>query len=275
MTVPSAGESTAAGVDTLSTIVAITRRGLEERRARASLATLQAKAARSRPRADAFIGALRRGAVNIIAECKARSPSRGVLRRDYDPVALARDYESAGAAAISVLTEPQFFGGALDHLTAVRRAVATPLLRKDFIVDAYQLVEARAHGADAVLLIVAALDQETLEHFVRTAGELELATLVEAHTEDEIGRAIRAGARVVGVNSRDLRTMRVSLDATVALGRCLPVGVVGVAESGIGSRRDIDALRAAGYEACLVGERLVTAPRPADALRGLVEPDDE
>ena len=154
----------------------------------------------------------------MIAECKRRSPSRGVLRADYDPAAIARHYAAAGAAAISVLTEPTFFDGALDHLRAVRAAVSTPILRKDFFVDEYQILEAHAAGADAILLIVAALDDATLARLHAAAEARGLAALVEVHTAEELARAQQAGARLIGVNSRNLKTLTVSLDTAIALG---------------------------------------------------------
>jgi indole-3-glycerol phosphate synthase len=204
--------------------------------------------------------------VSVIAECKRRSPSKGLLRADYDPVGIARSYEQAGAAAISVLTEPTFFDGALSHLEAVRAAVEIPLLRKDFMVDRYQLLEARAAGADAILLIVAALDDERLMTLRREAESLGLDALVEVHDEAELDRAIAAGADVIGVNSRNLRTLEVDLEASDRLAARIPAHVVAVAESGLRSREDIDRLAARGYRAFLVGERLMTAADPGAAL---------
>jgi indole-3-glycerol phosphate synthase len=208
--------------------------------------------------------------VNIIAECKRRSPSKGVLAVDYDPVRIAREYEDGGAAAISVLTEPTFFDGALEHLTAVRSAVRLPLLRKDFVVDPYQLFEARAAGADAVLLIVAALDQEEMVALHRRAWDLGLATLVEIHDEAELTRAIDSGARIIGVNNRNLRTLTVDVGASDRLAARLPRDVVAVSESGLKSREELEQLAAAGYRAFLIGERFMTDPSPADAIRRLM-----
>ena len=211
------------------------------------------------------LGADRR--VNVIAECKRRSPSKGVLAIHYDPSAIARLYEQGGAAAISVLTEPTFFDGALEHLQDVRRSVAVPLLRKDFIVDEYQLFEARAAGADAILLIVAALEQADLVRLQAKAFDLGLAALVEVHDEVELTRAIDGGARLVGVNNRNLRTLQVDVEASYRLAARIPKGVVGVSESGLRSRDDVERLTAAGYRAFLVGERFMTDPDPAGALR--------
>jgi indole-3-glycerol phosphate synthase len=211
-----------------------------------------------------------RGRFNVIAECKRRSPSKGVLAPRYDPVGIARSYERGGAAAISVLTEPTFFDGALDHLSAVRAAVAVPLLRKDFIVDEYQLFEARAAGADAVLLIVAALDQPKLLRLQSRAWELGLATLVEVHDDDELSRAVDSGARVLGVNNRNLRTLTVDVDASFRLAARMPAHVVAVSESGLQTRDDLERLSSAGYRAFLIGERFMTDPDPAKAIGELI-----
>jgi indole-3-glycerol phosphate synthase len=210
------------------------------------------------------------GRVNVIAECKRRSPSRGVLAPQYDPVSIARQYEAGGAAAISVLTEPTFFDGALDHLTAVRKAVDLPVLRKDFVVDEYQLLEARAAGADAVLLIVAALEQPDLVRLQSRAWELGLAALVEVHDDEELSRAIDGGARLVGVNNRNLRTLAVDVGASDRLAAKMPAGVIGVSESGLQTRGDLERLAAAGYRAFLIGERFMTDPDPARAITELI-----
>jgi len=256
--------------DLLRTILAATRRAVATRREREPVAALERRAAAARADGRRFEQALARpGRLNVIAECKRRSPSRGVLAPAYDPVRIAAAYERGGAAAVSVLTEPTFFDGSLEHLAAVREAVKLPLLRKDFIVDEYQLLEARAHGADAVLLIVAALDQPALEALHRRAGELNLSALVEVHSESELRRAIDAGARVIGVNNRDLRTLAVDTGASHRLARGLPPHVVGVSESGLQSRQDLERLRAIGYRACLIGERFMVDPDPARALAEL------
>ena len=255
--------------DLLATIVAATRRIVEVRRQQVPAATLERSITR-RPAGGDFARALRDGeAPRVIAECKRRSPSRGILRADYDAASHARAYEAAGAAAISVLTEPTFFDGDPEHLRSARAAVRVPLLRKDFIVSDYQLLEAAALGADAVLLIVSALDDAELRALHVRAEALGLACLVEVHEADEVARAIDAGARIVGVNSRNLRTLAVSpatLEETAAL---LPPAVIRVAESGIRTRQDLDRLGAAGYEAFLVGERLISQPDPGAALREL------
>jgi indole-3-glycerol phosphate synthase len=258
--------------DLLRTIVAATRRITETRREREPLAALETRAAAAAPRGPQFEAALgETGRANVIAECKRRSPSKGVLAATYDPVAMASAYARGGAAAISVLTEPAFFDGALAHLTAVRQAVDLPVLRKDFIVDEYQLVEARAAGADAVLLIVAALGQADLVRLQQRAWALGLAALVEVHDEDELMRAIDAGARVIGVNNRNLKTLAVDVDASYRLAARLPAGVVGVSESGLRSREDLARLAAAGYRAFLIGERFMTDADPARAIAELID----
>jgi indole-3-glycerol phosphate synthase len=257
--------------DLLQTIVAGTRRAVAHRRTQVPLTDLERHAHTRQPRADLFRAALSRtDGVNVIAECKRRSPSRGVLRHDYDPARIARAYEAAGACAISVLTEPTFFDGALAHLEAVRDAVAIPVLRKDFVVDEYQLLEARAAGADAVLLIVAALTDDALRDLHARAADYGLAALVEVHEEAELVRALASGAQIVGVNNRNLRTLQVDTDVSEELARRMPGGVIAVSESGLRSGADIAALRSLGYRAFLVGERLMTACDPGEALRALV-----
>jgi indole-3-glycerol phosphate synthase len=257
--------------DLLLAIVAAAERLVEVRREREPTAVLEKRAAPRSPAGGRFEQALgTAGRVNVIAECKRRSPSKGVLAEEYDPASIARHYERGGAAAISVLTEPTFFDGALEHLTAVRQAVSLPLLRKDFVVDEYQLLEARACGADAVLLIVAALDQAALVRLQARAWELGLAALVEVHDEEELARAVDSGARVVGVNNRNLRTLQVDVDASHRLAARIPRGVVAVSESGLQSRADLKRLAAAGYGAFLIGERFMTDPDPARAIRELI-----
>ena len=254
----------------LEAIAASVRTTLASRRASVPMDEVARAADKRRPDGRRFRDAISRdGRVNVIAECKRRSPSRGVLARAYAPAEIARVYERAGAAAISVLTEPTFFDGALAHLEAVRAATPLPVLRKDFILDEYQLYEARAAGADAVLLIVAMLDLASLANLVRRAGDLGLAALVEVHSSRELGLAHDAGADIIGVNSRDLRTLAVDARVCDALIHEAPPGCVMVAESGIRSREDIGRLSASGYGAFLIGERLMTAPDPAVVLADL------
>jgi indole-3-glycerol phosphate synthase len=259
--------------DLLGTIVAATRRIVEVREQHETLPALRDRVSRlgTPARAGRFHAALARAdRLNVIAECKRRSPSKGVLRADYDPVAIARGYAGAGAAAISVLTEPTFFDGSLDHLEAVRAAVAVPVLRKDFIVSEYQLLEAKAAGADAVLLIVAALDPIELRGLAACAAGLGLDALVEVHDADELRAAVDAGARIVGVNNRNLRTLEVDVKASEAVIGRMPSGVIAVSESGLRTSEDLARLRQLGYRAFLIGERLMTVPDPGAALRELL-----
>jgi indole-3-glycerol phosphate synthase len=257
--------------DLLATIVAATERIVETRSRNVPFGVLEARCAGGRrPDGQAFEAALRTSAApRVIAECKRRSPSRGILRADYDPAAHARAYAAAGAAAISVLTEPTFFDGALEHLAAVRAAVSVPVLRKDFVVSEYQLLEAVAAGADAVLLIVSALDEGRLRRLAGMADGLGLACLIEVHDTTEIARAVDAGARLIGVNSRNLRTLAVDGEVLERAASLLPAGTTAVAESGIRTTADIARLTAMGYHAFLVGERLITQPDPGAALREL------
>jgi indole-3-glycerol phosphate synthase len=255
--------------DLLKAIVAATKTRVATQRARVSAQTLEDGIA-SAPPTRRFRQQLARPGRNVIAECKRRSPSRGVLRRAYDPVAIATSYEAAGAAAISVLTEPSFFDGSLSHLEDVRRVVTVPLLRKDFVVDSYQLLEARIAGADAVLLIVAALDPDTLQSLHQEARRLDLDVLVEVHDERELQTAVDAGVDLIGVNHRNLRTLEVDVEASFRLAPLVPPGTIAVAESGLKTAEDLDRLQAAGYQAFLVGERFMTAPDPGDALRALI-----
>ena len=255
--------------DLLAAIVAATRARVAHAASDSAIAGLVRRAA-SMPRTRGFRAALDAPGIRVIAECKRRSPSRGVLRAEYDPGAIARRYEQAGAAAISVLTEPTFFDGALAHLEAVRGVVDVPLLRKDFIVDHFQLLEARASGADAVLLIVAALDDQVLGQLTREARALDLDVLVEVHDEAELDRAVASGADLIGVNNRNLRTLAVDLGASVRLAARMPSGMLAVAESGLKSGEDLRRLRDAGYAAFLIGERFMTAADPGQALADLL-----
>jgi indole-3-glycerol phosphate synthase len=267
----SSADGRGAAADLLATIVAATRRIVAVRQEREPIADLTRRAAAAPARVVRFEGALRTGTINVIAECKRRSPSKGVLRADYDPAALARAYAAAGAAAISVLSEPTFFDGALEHVQAVRDAVDVPILRKDFLVSEYQLLEARAAGADAVLLIVAALRPVELKVLHDHALGLGLDVLVEVHDANELAVAIDAGARVIGVNNRNLRTLDVDLRASEELIARMPSDVIAVSESGLTSPDDIFRLRQLGYRAFLIGERLMSARDPGAALRGLLE----
>jgi indole-3-glycerol phosphate synthase len=239
--------------------------------------TLDPDAMRERARAvreptRGFAQALARApAPAVIAEIKRRSPTKGVIRMDFEPVALARDYQRGGAAALSVLTDEHFFGGCLEYLRRVREAVELPLLRKDFVIDAYQIDEARAAGADAVLLIVAALEADLLKQLYDQARSLALDVLVEVNDESELEIALGVGARLIGVNNRDLRTFDVDLGTTERLARAMPPGadVLLVAESGIGGPEQIERLSGAGASAFLVGESLMREPDVGLALEKL------
>jgi indole-3-glycerol phosphate synthase len=257
--------------DLLAAIVGATRRIVETRRDTAPASMLERQAAARTPDADAFRRALRRpGQVNVIAECKRRSPSKGVLRPIYDPIAVASGYAQAGAVALSVLTEPTFFDGSLAHLASIREAVSLPLLRKDFIVDEYQLLEARAAGADAVLLIVAALDDHSLRSLRERAAAFGLAALVEVHDVTELERAVAAGAEIIGVNNRNLRTLDVDVAASREVAARMPAHITAVSESGLKTAADIQDLLELGYHAFLIGERFMTALDPGKALQGLL-----
>lgn len=229
-----------------------------------------ADAAKAQAPARGFRQALARpGPVRIIAEVKRRSPSKGALRTDLDPAALASAYRAGGADAVSVLTDEPFFGGSAADLHAVRAAVPLPVLRKDFIIDPYQVYEARAWGADAVLLIAAALDAGQLRELLALVGQLGMDALVEVHTAAELETALVAGAELIGINNRDLRTFVTRLEVTLELAGRIPPGPVVVSESGIQSRADVERLAAAGVHAILVGESLVTSPDPLQAVAGL------
>jgi indole-3-glycerol phosphate synthase len=232
-------------------------------------AELEARAATMPPVRD-FRAALEAGnTVQVIAEVKKASPSAGVIRADFDPVAIARTYASQGAACISVLTDEPSFQGQLRYLEMVRAAVQVPLLRKDFVIDRYQLLEARAAGADAVLLIAELLPGEMLPRLLRQAEEVGLQALVELYDRDNLPRALAAGARLIGVNNRDLRTFAVRLEHTLDLAREVPADVCLVSESGIRDRTDVERLAAAGVRAVLVGETLMRAADIGAALRNL------
>ena len=253
----------------LDEILAGVRADLAEREATVPLDALQQRARRAQAPRNG-VAVLRRPGVGVIAEVKRTSPSKGALARVTDPAGLARAYEYGGAAAVSVLTEERRFGGSLADLVAVRTAVDVPVLRKDFIVSPYQVWEARAYGADLVLLIVAALSDAALICLHERIESLGMTALVEVHDEAELDRALAAGARVVGVNARDLRTLAVDRDVFSRLAPRIPTGVVAVAESGVRAPADVFAYAAAGADAVLVGEALVTAADPQQTVAALV-----
>ncbi len=245
------------------------RADLAERQEAVSLDALKEMAANA-PSARDGIGALRSQGVSVIAEVKRCSPSKGALAAIADPAALAADYESGGASVISVLTERRRFGGTIDDLAEVRNQVEIPVLRKDFIVTSYQLWEARAYGADLVLLIVAALEQQALISLVERAESIGLTPLVEVHTEEELSRAVDAGAKVIGVNARDLATLKVDRTAFSRIAPKIPSNIIKIAESGVRGPHDLLAYAASGADAVLVGESLVTGKDPRSAVADLV-----
>ena len=256
----------------LETILAHKRAEIEAARTAVSFRLLETRA-QSRGPVRSLARALgsREGPPHrIIAEIKRASPSRGVLREDLEPGELAKGYVRAGAAGLSVLTDERFFHGSLAHLAQVRDLVAVPLLRKDFLLDPYQLYEARAWGADAVLLIVRALDPGALARLLACSRELGLEALVEVHDERDLGRALDLGVRMVGINNRDLATLQVDLSVTERLMREMPPEVLTVSASGIRTPADLGRLEAAGVRAFLVGEALMTSPDPERKLRELV-----
>jgi indole-3-glycerol phosphate synthase len=217
-----------------------------------------------------FAAVLTRDSLNVITELKKASPSAGLIRADFDPVALAKGFESAGAAALSVVTEEEFFQGDLKYMRDARAAVGLAVLRKDFIVDPWQVWEARATDADSFLLIVAALGDSLLGELLALGRELGMEALVEVHTSEELTRALAAGARIIGVNNRDLRSLEVRVKTSDELIQAIPDDCIAVCESGLRSHADLVRLRAAGFDAFLVGEHLMAQPDPAAALRALV-----
>ena len=245
------------------------RADLAERQSRVSLGQLKDQARKASSPRDA-LATLKAQGVSVIAEVKRASPSRGAMAAIDDPAALAGDYEAGGAAVISVLTEQRRFGGSLEDLASVRRAVQIPVLRKDFVVSSYQLWEARAYGADLALLIVAALEQNALISLVERAVSIGLVPLVEVHTRAELDRAVDAGAQVIGVNTRNLATLQVDRTVFSRLAPLIPEGVVKIAESGVRGPHDLLAYAAAGADAVLVGESLVTGKDPRSAVADLV-----
>ena len=259
-------------MDVLSEIIAKKRERLLVAKEQVSLARIQdlAHQVRSDAARHALSKALHRDGVNVIAEFKRRSPSKGVIRPDADLLQIVKSYEAGGAAAISVLTEEDYFSGSLDDLRAVKAAVLLPVLRKDFVFDEYQVYESAAAGADAILLIVAALDDELLLRLRRLAeDELGLDALVEVHTSDEMKRAVGCDARLIGVNNRDLRTFEVSLETSLSLATEAPSDALLVSESGLRTREDLSRLHAAGFRGFLIGETLMRAENPQQALNEL------
>jgi len=265
-----------AGTQTfLSTILATTRSTVAASKAHTTLADLERRATQHHPRG--WAATLRRQAgqgTAVIAEVKKASPSKGLIRADFDPAFIARRYRAGGAAALSVLTDEPYFQGSLRNLELASAAVPLPCLRKDFIVDEYQIVEARAHRADAILLIAAALTNAEMKHLASVADGFSLDVLVEVHTSDELDRVLDAlgetGAHAIGVNNRDLKSFEVSLDTSLALIERIPASVVRVTESGIHNAADIARLHKAGFDAFLIGESLMRHADPGAALKDLL-----
>ena len=261
----------------LSEIVSARREKLVETRALVPLEDLQ-RAAQARTERRDFAEALDRAGADtkgvglrVIAEMKKASPSRGLLCPQYRRQEIAKAYEAAGASALSVLTEEQFFLGSLEDLTQARAAVQLPVLRKDFILEDYQVYESVAAGADAILLIVAALSDQDLKELIGLCNQLRIAALVEVHTEEELERALAAGSRIIGVNNRNLKNMEVNLETSLRLRERIPSTCLAVSESGIRTPAEVRRLAAAGFHAILIGERLMTAPEPGRALADLLQ----
>jgi indole-3-glycerol phosphate synthase len=260
----------------LDNIISARRRMLDETRLAIPVERLQAAAEAHKERRN-FASAIASGtapagqpSLRVIAELKRASPSRGLLRQQYRRHEIALGYAGAGAAALSVLTEEQYFLGSLHDLTEVRQAVEIPVLRKDFILDSYQVYESVAAGADALLLIVAALQDRDLRSLVELAQQLQIDALVEVHTKQELERALAAGARIIGVNNRNLKTLEVDLEISFQLREKIPAGCITVSESGIKTSQDLRRLSQAGFDAILIGERLMAEPDPGQALRQLL-----
>ncbi len=258
----------------LDQIIAARRRRLEETRARVPLEQVE-RAAESRSERRDFAGALSGVKLQVIAEMKRASPTRGLLRRHYRRRELAQAYAAAGASAVSVLTEEQFFLGSLDDLTQAREAVELPVLRKDFILDPYQVYESVAAGADALLLIVGALSNQELRTLLELSHRLRIAALVEVHTETELERALTLGAKMIGVNNRNLKTLYVNLETSFILRKKIPSSCIAVSESGIRTGEDLMRLAQVGFNAALIGERLLECDDPGKELARLLEGERE
>ena len=254
----------------LDTIIAHKQKELQIEAEQVPLATLKSKLANLLPTKDFRAAIAQSGNINLIAEVKKKSPSKGIIREDFDPIQIAETYAKNGAAAISVLTDVRFFDGRLDYLSSIRQVVDVPLLRKDFTIDPYHIYQARVAGADAILLIVAALTKDQLREFMDIAESLSLASLVEVHTDTELEIALDVGAEIIGINNRDLRTFHTDLATTFSLQEFLPTGKVVVSESGIYTRADVESLREAGVNAILVGESLMRSPDIGEQVRKLI-----
>ena len=253
----------------LDDIVANKHKEIVASKRRITLAELKRRAKSQSPPLD-FSSALSSGGLKLIAEVKKASPSKGVIRKDFDAVQIARIYAENGASAISVLTDEKFFQGKLEYLSAIRQAVNTPILRKDFILDPYQVFESRAYGADAILLIVAILTPDKLNELLKLSHSLGMACLVEVHNEGELDIALQTDARIIGINNRDLTTMTTNVTTTERLRSRIPVNRLIVSESGINDRRDMERLEKLGVNAVLVGESLMASPDIAGKMKELL-----
>jgi len=265
-------ETSARAKNILDRIVAARRESIAHRKRVLPEVALKIAVEKKAPPPRDFSGALSGSGINIIAELKKASPSRGVIRPEYAPAPLAAALEQAGAAALSVLTEEDFFSGSLGDLKEASRVTKIPILRKDFIVDPWQVWETRAAGADAFLLIAAILSDAALHELLELGRSLHMEPLVEVHTREELDRAIAAGARIIGVNNRDLRDFQVHLETSIELIEAIPEDCIAVSESGLRSHEDLARLRAAGFDAFLIGEHLMTGPDPGAAMRALMAP---
>lgn len=254
----------------LDDIVAYKRQELEEVKKRLPLEELVSAAAETSPAIDFADLHARTPGVKIISEIKKASPSKGVIRDDFDHFSIAREYEDSGAFALSVLTDRKFFGGDISYLSDIRAHSALPILRKDFTIDPYHIYEARCHGADLVLLIVAVLDRGEIEEYLSLAHSLGMNCIVEVHGESELETALLAGSEIIGINNRDLRTFDVSLDTSKRLSAMVPEGKILISESGISSVEDMDGLMACGIDTFLIGETFMRAESPGEALRGFL-----
>lgn len=254
----------------LDTIVAHKRKELQRDREQTPLDILKSKTANLPPTRDFRAALAIPNLVNLIAEVKKKSPSKGIIREDFDPVEIAQIYEDNGASVISVLTDHEFFAGELAYLSVIRKTVDLPLLRKDFAIDVYHIYQARVAGADAVLLIAAILTLAQLRDFMSVAQSLDLACLVEVHTQEELDLALEASAEIIGINNRDLKTFHTNISTTFHLRECIPSDKIVVSESGIYTRDDVKKLNAAGVNAILVGESLMRSPDIGCKVRELI-----
>jgi len=266
-------ETSARSKNILDTIVEARRASVAHRKRVLPEVALKIAVEKKIPPPRDFPGALTRPGLNVISELKKASPSLGVIRTDYSPAKLATGLEAAGAAALSVLTEEDFFSGALGDLKAASQATKIPILRKDFIIDPWQVWETRAAGADSFLLIAAILDDETLRELLELGRELKMEALVEVHSGEELGRVLAAGARIIGVNNRDLRNFKVHLETSLELVESIPDDCIAVSESGLHAHDDLVRLRSAGFDAFLIGEHLMKRDDPGVALAALLRPN--